>query len=402
MTIWLLALLLLAALVLVGYSQGAIRVAISLVGILMATLLAVPLGGLIKPALRAVGVANPLLIWALAPFVVFCLINIGFKLAAMAVHRKVDLHYRYKAGELRLALWERTNKRLGACLGLVNGVAYLLLIGFVIHAFSYWTAQLATGDNDSMSLRLLNRLGRDLQVTRLAPAAAAVGKLPASFYNAADLAGLLFKHPLLEARLSRYPGLLSLGERPELQTLGADRSFADLRLQQSPLREVLANSSVDAIIRNPELVALIWNGVVTDGTDLENYLRTLKTEKYASEEILGRWSFDLAASMLAYRRERPALPANEVPKIRRWMDERFNKVILIAAPDQLAVCKNLPLPATPTNPMPGVQNLSGKWGKDGSEYELIFPGDEVRKASIHQGKLSFKSEGVTLVFSPES
>jgi hypothetical protein len=284
----------------------------------------------------------------------------------------------------------------------LNGLAYLLLISFVIHAFSYWTVQLAAGEGDSRMVRLVNRLGQDLQATRLAPAAAAVGKLPASYYDAADLAGLLFKHPLLEARLSRYPGLLSLGERPELQALGADRAFADLRLQQSPLREVLANPSVDAIVKNPELTSRIWNVVITDGKDLEAYLRTLKTEKYGSEEILGRWSFDLAASMLAYRRERPSLPANDVPRIRRWMEERFSNVVLVAAPDQMAACKNLPIPVTPANPAPGVQNLQGNWRKDAGEYELSFPGEEQRKVRISQGKLSFKSEGVTLVLAPES
>ena len=402
MTIWLLALLLLAVLVAVGYSQGAIRVGISFIGIIVATLLAAPLAVLIKPALRALGVTNPMLLWALAPFVVFCLINMGFKLAAMAVHRKVDVYYRYKAGELRMALWERINKRLGACLGLLNGVAYLMLISFVIHAFSYWSVQLATGEGDSRTMRLVNRLGQDLQTTRLAPAAAAVGKLPASYYDAADLAGLLFKHPLLEARLSRYPGLLSMGELPEFQTLGADRAFADLRLQQAPLRDVLANPSVDGIIKKPDLTARIWNVVVNDGKDLEGYLRTLKSEKYGNEEILGRWSFDLAASMLAYRRERPTLPANDVPKIRRWMEERFGKVILIAAPDQMVACKNMPIPAAPANPTPGVQNLQGTWRKDGVEYELTFPGEEARKVRLSQGKLSFKSEGATLVFTPES
>jgi len=402
MTIWLLALLLLTSLALVGYSQGAIRVGISLIGIIFATFLAVPLGGLIKPALRAVGVANPVLVWALAPFIVFCLINIAFKLGGMAAHKKVDLHYRYNAGELRLLLWERVNKRLGACIGLMNGVAYLVLIAFVIHTFSYWTVQLSGSDSDSRMLRLMNRLGADLQSTKFAPAAAAVGKLPDHFFDAADLAGLLFHHPLLEARLSRYPGLLSLGERAEFQNLGADRAFADLRLRQSALSEVLANPSVSVIMKNQELLMLIWTTVTPDLKDLDGYLRTLKSEKYGTEEILGRWSFDLASSMMAYRRDKPALPANDVPKIRRWMDERFNKIALVAAPDKLAALKNFPSAPTPGNPNPAPRNLQGNWRNDAGDYYLTFPGEEERKTRISQGKLSFKTEGITLVLVPES
>jgi len=402
MTIWLLALLLLTCLALVGYSQGAIRVGISLIGIIFAVFLAVPLGGLIKPALRAVGLNNPVIVWMLAPFLVFCVINIAFKVAALSVHKKVDHHYRYNAGDLRLALWERMNKRLGGCLGLINGLVYLVLICFGIHAFSYWTAQLSGSDTDSKMVRLLNQLGRDLQSTRMSRPAAAVGKLPDSFFQAADMAGLLFHHPLLEARLSRYPGLLSIGEKPEFQTLGADKAFADLRLRQSSLSELLANPSVAAIMKNKELLDLIWSTATPDLKDLDGYLRTQKSEKYGGEEILGRWSFDLGNSMMAYRREKPALPASEVPKIRHWMDERFNKLTLVAAPDRMAALKNFPLPPVPGNPNPGLANLQGNWRNDGGDYYLTFPGEEERKARISQGKLSFKAEGITIVLVPES
>ena len=59
------------------------------------------------------------------------------------MHQKVDVHYKYKGGDLRLMLWERLNRRLGLCLGLVNGTLYLILIAFVIYAVSYWTVQVA-------------------------------------------------------------------------------------------------------------------------------------------------------------------------------------------------------------------------------------------------------------------
>jgi hypothetical protein len=159
---------------------------------------------------------------------------------------------------------------------------------------------------------------------------------------------------------------------------------------------------VDAIMKNQELLSLIWNTVTPDLKDLEGYLRTLKSDKYGSEEILGRWSFDLAASMMAYRREKPNLPANEVPKVRRWMDDRFNKIILVAAPDKLAALKNFPLPATPANPAPGNSNLQGTWRSDAGDYFLTFSGEEERKVRISQGKLSFKTEGMTIVLVPES
>jgi len=62
MTIWLLALLLLASLAGLGYRQGAIRVGISFVGILLGALLAPPLGHLLRPVLAATGLKNPVLL----------------------------------------------------------------------------------------------------------------------------------------------------------------------------------------------------------------------------------------------------------------------------------------------------------------------------------------------------
>src|SRR5215471_9928809 len=152
MTIWLLALLWLGILAGLGFRQGAIRVAFSLLGILLGVLLAAPLGKLIKPLIMAVGVKNPMILGPLAPLLAFIVISLIFKGIALAVHQKVDVYFKYDAGDLRLALWERLNHRLGLCLGLVNGVLYALVLAFVLYAFSYWTFQIATSETDPRSL----------------------------------------------------------------------------------------------------------------------------------------------------------------------------------------------------------------------------------------------------------
>src|SRR6185503_10845439 len=161
MTFWLLAILLLASLAGLGSRQGAIRVGFSLVGILLGALLAPPLGHLLKPLLLATGLKNPILLWLLGPLIVFIIISALFKISGLMVHQKVDDYYKYKAGDLRLALWERLNHRAGLSLGVVNGFAYLVLISFMIYAFSYWTIQMTTSDSDPKPVRMLNRLGED-------------------------------------------------------------------------------------------------------------------------------------------------------------------------------------------------------------------------------------------------
>jgi hypothetical protein len=114
MMIWVLAIILLASLAGLGYRQGAIRVAFSFLGILIGALLAVPLGRLLGRVLGLVGVKDPLLVWVLGPLLVFVLFSAIFKIAAAAVHHKVDVHYKYHAGDLRLVLLPACHFRCGS------------------------------------------------------------------------------------------------------------------------------------------------------------------------------------------------------------------------------------------------------------------------------------------------
>src|SRR3954471_15228180 len=197
MTIWLLAVLLLAALAGLGFRQGVIRVGFSLIGIFAAALLAVPIGKLLKMLMVMLGVKNPVILGVLAPLIGFILVSLCFKAGALAVHHKVDVHFKYHAGDLRQALWERLHRRLGLVLGLFNGVAYFIVISWIIYSLSYWTVQMSNSA-DPWSLRLLNQLGRDLSGSGFARVARAVDPLPESYYDTADVAGVVYNNPLLE------------------------------------------------------------------------------------------------------------------------------------------------------------------------------------------------------------
>jgi uncharacterized membrane protein required for colicin V production len=399
MTIWLLALILMASLAGVGYRQGAIRVGFSLAGIFLGALLAVPLGKLVQPLLKAVGVSNPILLGTIGSFVVFVVVLIAFKIAGLMVHQKVDVFYKYKAGDLRLALFNRLNARLGLCLGLVNGLAYLILISFVAYAFSYWTVQMASSDEDPRGMRTLNRLGRDLQSTGMSRVARAIDPIPDAIYDAADVVGIIYHNPLIEARLSRYPGFLSIGLKPEFQDLGQDSEFSNLRLRAgTTIKELLEHPKVQTITQKPELVQLVWDTLLADLKDLRRFLETGKSDKYDSERILGRWHFDVNSTVSAYRRTRANVPQPEMLKLRRLLTDRYTKATLAAAPDNHAVIEDLPaLPAD------GVQTLDGRWRKLGEEYELEFAGGtDKRTGKIENFRLTLSgSEGWPLVFVKE-
>lgn len=405
MTIWLLTILLLACFGLAGYQQGAIRSSIAFLGIFIAALLAPLAGKIFVPLMGVVGVKNPIWLWVLPPFFGFILVMGIVYGVAIFVHQKVDYYYKYKAGDLRLSLWERLNIRLGACVGLLNGVAFLVLLSFVIYAFSYWTVQMASSDSDPKSMRLLNALGRDLQSTGMNRVGKAIDPMKDSFYDTADLAGKLYCNPMLEARLLRYPGFLTLGEKQEFQTLGQDSAFAEMRLKGASINEALEQSSAQAVFANPELLKEIWATVQPDLADLNTFLDTGKSAKYDGEKLLGRWRFDASSSLLAYRRQKPTITGADAARLRAWLRERYGKSAIVAAPDKMVAVKNIPDNKTQLQPgqTPELKTYKGTWQPDGLEaYEFdLEGGTEKRSAKFEGSHLVLSGDSIPLAFVKE-
>ena len=241
MTIWILVSVMLLSLAALGYRQGAIRVSFSLIGIIVAALLAGPLAKYVKPMLPHVGIHDPTIIWLVSPFIVFWVLLIPFKSAGFFVNRKVEVHFKYKEDNIQLIRWTRLNARLGLGLGLVNGLAYLVLMSFIIFDFSYWTAQIATSDDEGRLVKLLNRMGRDSETTGFAQIARAIDPMPDSYFKYADLAGLLYQNPQLRDRLADYPMFISLTERDDFIQLGQNSEFQNAWKQHAPIRQWLDN-----------------------------------------------------------------------------------------------------------------------------------------------------------------
>lgn len=400
MTIWILAILLLASLAALGYRQGGIRVGISLIGIIFAALLALPLARVFKPILGAVGVSNPVLLWALAPFLGFVLVNALFKIGAMFAHQKVEVYYKYHAGDLRIALWERLNQRMGLCLGLANGTAYLILLSFVIYAFSYWTVQMATTDSEPMSVRVLNRMGKDLESTGMSKVARAVDRLAPAYYETADIVGLVYHNPLLEARLTRYPAFLALAERQEFQDLANDHDFHERRLRREPISELMNHPKAQVVLQNPDTLRELWQTAVPNLKDLHVFLETGKSPKYDQERILGRWNFDVNSALMLVRKARPNLPSPEMQKLRNRMSAMFANTSFVAATENQAILKNVP-PLTPSAAPTELQTLHGKWKGFGANYELTFEtGGATQQfdAVVEGDRLTINTEGMGLAF----
>jgi len=396
MTIWLLSLLLIASVAAMGYRQGAVRVACSFVGILLGALLAVPLGHLLSRVLPSVGIKDPLWAWALGPIIVFFIISFAAKAGATVLHQKVDVYYKYRAGDLRLALWERLNHRLGGCLGVLNGALYLILLTFVLYVAGYGAVQVATSDNDPRWIRLAARFGRDLQATGLDKVARAIDRLPDTDYKMMDLGGLLYHNSLLQARLSRYPAFLALAERPEFQDIGGDKDLTEAWQRLDPVMTLVENPKVQAVRSNPGLLKELWRTVAPDVDDLITYLeKTGISAKYDDEKILGRWNLDPNLTISLYRRSKPYILPADLQNTKRRVASDYAKVTLVAMPDSQVLLKNLPSGTGTT------QNQTGQWKQSGAKYDLSIGGKD-ESVSIENDRIVIKRDGLSLALLRES
>jgi hypothetical protein len=401
MTIWLLAVLLLAALAALGFRQGAVRVLLSFFGIVIGGVLAAPLGHLFKPLVIAAGAKNPVWTAFLPAAIGFLVVLTIFKVAGAVLNNKVELHFKYTSGELQLAMWERLNHRLGLCLGLFNGAAYLVLLSVAVYLISYWTYQMATPESDPKGVQLINRMGKDLEVTGMNRVAASVNRMPTNYFLAGDIVGLIYHNPLLEARLSRYPAIIGLSEQPAFQDLANDKDFTELRMRQASILQLVNYPKVQAIIQNPEMVKTVTNALLPNLSDLQSFLMTAKSQNF-TEEIYGRWDFDVNGTMALYRKAHPNLTAAEAKKYRDGLIVNFARTTLVAAPADMVVLKNFPhINFSSKPPTIELQNSTGHWSGLNGTYlvNLQIEGrDQQLTGEIHGDRLTLSNSEVNLGF----
>jgi phosphate/sulfate permease len=401
MTIWILAVVLLAASIALGHKLGAINAAFTFAGIVFAGLLATTIGKIFKPLLPHLGIHNETAVWVIAPIVAFVVVMVLFRMAGFFVHRKIEVHYKYKAGDLRLALWERLNARLGACIGTLNGTAYLVLISFLIFNFSYWTAQVAPSDGESRATRLVNRLGQDLQSTGLDKAARSLVTMPEKFYKVADLAGLICQNPQLSDRLGRYPAFISLVERDDLQQLVSGGDFTNAWNSRAPMGQLLNDPQVKTVLQNNELLDIVWATVQTNLDDLTVYLQTGKSPKYDTQAILGRWDFNVNTTIAMMRQARPNIPASEMRAVRALWIQGFADTTFVAGADGQAFLKKLPdFKKQP----PTTDTWKGSWTANDTNYDLSLSNNGENKSLTAQTsgrRLTLKDDKNTLIFDRE-
>lgn len=379
MTIWILALLCVGLAGYAGFARGIIRVAMSLCGILLGLLLAPVLGPLLSPVMRAM-ISNVLLADALAPLAVFLIVSIGFKIGGGAIHNKIEVFFRYKTTDTKLLHFERLMARLGACLGLLNGTFYFYVLCTVFYVAGYLTTQITTPDNTTGATKLINRVSADLNASGMQRAIVAVDPMPPAYYDAADIVGHLFHNRLLMSRLGRYPYFLSLAERAELQDIASDPQVSELLQTEATARELLAQPKIKALLANAAIIDTLKQ---LDVTDLKVFIETGKSPKYEATRILGRWNFDLAATVEQIRLAQPNITPKRMLELNRELGTFFLDATFTATTDGQVFVKAVP-PATPQPGQPTLPAVSGppknvatgSWTETGGNYSVTVTATE--------------------------
>jgi len=393
MILWLIALVTLTSVGIVGFYQGALRAGISFIGLLIAALLASPLGSLLTSVVPIFGLKDPVVIAFVCPAIAFLLILTVFKISAFALHKKADGFYKYKASDTQRLLFERMNARVGIALGLANGLVYFYVIGTLVYSLGYLTVQVGSSDQDGWSLRIVNRLSTDMASTGMTKSVAPFMPKSELYYDGADVVADIFHTPLLQRRLANYPPFLLVGENEEFKGL-SDASFQGEWLKGSlTFGSFVNHERVKPLVENHDVVTNVLGMLGGNFKDLKVYLETGKSSKYDDEKILGHWEFDFKASMNAARRKKANMGSAEVTRLRKTLSSIFLKSTLTATVDQKTVLK---LPSAGSK-----ATTKGTWKNVDGKYILtIRQGDQnlELEAQVDGKTILFTKDGFVLVY----
>jgi hypothetical protein len=395
--VWLIAFVCLGLVGLSGYYAGAVRAGFSLVGLFVGAILAGPLSPLTKHLLPMLGLEHPLWQLFLPQALAFVIVVIIFIIAGAVVHRKINIHFKYKADEKKLIKWERLYARLGLCIGLANGAIYFFLIMIPIYIGGYFTAEAASEANNPPFAQFLTKTRAEMHDLKLDRVAAAYDPTPPQVYQASDIADLILHNPLLKSRISHYPPLLTLGQRDQFQALANDVTLLEMVDRQASINEILKYPPIQAIVTNAALTGEIYGILGNDLNDLQDYLNTGKSPKFDDETILGIWTINPQETLAQARKQHPGMTPRQVAKLRQDLSPIIRDLSLTATTDNRMILKKLNASGN------AAPLIVGTWKKDGT-YQVTLPGSkpENTEIEINNGDtLLLPKDGYVMVFDKE-
>jgi uncharacterized membrane protein required for colicin V production len=417
MIMWIAALVLVVLCGVVGYRSGAIRAAITFVGLVAAAILALPMAPMFTWVFPLIGFKNPLAATFGAPIIAFVVASLVFKAIAAFVHRKVEYHYRYQRQDAERAVWEVMHRRVGACVGALNGAVYFTVFAIIVTVFGYYTLQTGAAESSSKVLSFLGKAAADLQETKMDKVVAPFVPVNEKYLDGSDVAGIIHHNRSLVPRLYNYPVFAAWAEEPAFAPLGADKDLQSMIRGQTPLNEILSHPPLATVISNTDISTRVVN---LDFKDLKNYLETGVSEKYSEEKLLGRWGYDLLGTLQLNKEADPNVTASTWFRMKNEFTERFSDSVFTAFYDNKAkfvLATNMDGRASPTIPVRvavnrtnynarwfttnAMHSATGKWSGSAPNYFVTLgnkDGTATSEGTLKDGKLTFSFARRKLAF----
>jgi len=330
MLIWVLAGVLVGGFALIGHQSGAIRSGVGFIGVALGLILAGLLGGLIGPALAAMGVKDQVALRLLPGLFAFLILALVFFGIGIAAHRPVEHHFKYRTDEPTRQSFERANQAIGLFVGLVSGICVFFSVGKYVYRQGYLVVQTTSETSEATPVRYIGQIRQDMESTGWSKTFAALDSTPVKFYDVADILGILHGNPLVHGRVENYPPFLALAEAPEFTDIGGDQEFQKMLQDQPALATLINHPKMLAVLNNPSLMDTFSH---LDLKDFRQYIESGVSPRYEDERILGRWRMDPASVFTTLKRQRLNTSPAEMKKIREMLAPVLSGVTLIAYPD---------------------------------------------------------------------
>lgn len=329
MLIWAGAIVIFGILAVSSYYKGAVRSLVSLLGLFVALLVALPLGPQVKGLVPKLGLTHPVWPHILPPVIVFAIVVLVFMGVSFLVHHKVYMHFKYAADDYTRVRWERLNRRLGLCVGILAGGIYTLLLGLGIYVFGYPAVQFTSGQSPKAQ-QILRDARVQLAGSGLDRSVSALDPMPSAYYQITDLAGLVYNNPSVLERLANYPPFLQFGEMSEFKDIVTDTAIMGGLQTQAPVQNIANDPKVLGLLDNPTVMSVVQQ---VDPVDLFNYLKTGDSQKYDGEKILGRWRLLVSDTYIKARRQNPDMSAKQMRSVKTFITVFLPGVSLMATPE---------------------------------------------------------------------
>jgi hypothetical protein len=268
-----------------------------------------------------------------------------------------------------------------------------------IYIGGYFTAEAATEGNNPPGAVLLTKMRDQMHDLNLDRFAAGYDPTPPQVYQASDIADLVLHNPLLKSRISHYPPLLTLGQRPEFQALGNDVQLLEMIDRQASINEILNYPAIHTLVTNSDVINQVYGILGNDLNDLQTYLTTGKSPKFDDERVLGVWDINPQETVAQVRKTHPEIKPRELGKLKQKLAPMIRDLSLTATTDNQMFLKKQ-APGSPT----ATVVANGTWKKDGDDYEVTLPGSkpETTEIQIQDGDtLLLPKDGYVLVFDKE-